>query len=77
MPRKLLQANKAVLAAASKKLHLILSDTGDEETIIIVPESDFETIKKLLQYIYTGQVYAGNLREELESLIIEWVNFEQ
>ena len=65
-------ANKAVLAAGSKTLYQLLSDSGDEDVTIIVPGSDFHTFKMLLQYIYTGQVLASIL-DELQSLILDWV----
>jgi len=68
-----LSANKAVLAAGSRKLHLLLSETGDEDVVIIIPESDYETVTLLLEYIYTGEVLIGSLRDDLESLIAEWV----
>lgn len=71
--RKCLRANKAVLAAGSRKLQLMLADTGDEDVHIFVPDSDFKTTKLLLQYIYTGKVLVGQDRELLESLIYEWV----
>lgn len=70
---KCLRANKAVLAAGSRKLQLLLADTGDEDVHIIVPDGDFQTTKLLLQYIYTGKVLVGQERELLESLIYEWV----
>jgi len=70
--RRALFGNKAVLAAGSKTLYQLLSETGDEDVTILVPESDFSTIKMLLQYIYTGQVLASIL-DELQSLILDWV----
>ena len=70
---KCLKANKAVLAAGSRKLQLLLADTGDEDAHIFVPDSDFETTKLLIQYIYTGEVLVGQDRDVLESLIFEWV----
>ncbi len=72
---KRLSANKAVLATSSRKLQSMLADTGDEHVDIIVPdESDFDSIKLLLQYIYTGEVHTiGLLKEQLKSLITDWV----
>ncbi len=72
-PGKTLFANKAILAAGSKKFRLMLSDTGDEDVNIIVPENDFQTVEKLLQYIYTGEVIVSHLKSELESMISDWV----
>jgi len=72
---KCLKANKAVLAAGSRKLQLMLADTGDDDVSIFVPDSDFETTKLLLQYIYTGQVLVGLDSDVLESLIYDWVIF--
>ncbi len=74
--RKSLFANKAILAAGSKKLHQLLSDTGDEDINIIVPENDFHTVEMLLQYMYTGKVTVGHLKNELEVLISEWVGLQ-
>jgi len=71
--RGTLFANKAVLAAGSKTLHQLLSDTGDEDVTIFVPESDFHTIKMLLQYIYSGQVLVESILDELQSLFLDWV----
>ena len=53
----------------------MLADTGDEHVDIIIPdESDFDSIKLLLQYIYTGEVHTiGLLKAKLESLITDWV----
>ena len=53
----------------------MLADTGDEDVDIIIPESDFDSIKMLLQYIYTGEVIVlGNFaKDDLESLISDWV----
>ena len=68
-----LSANKAVLAAGSKQLYQLLADTGDEDVTIFVPESDFHTVKLLLQYIYTGEVLVKNFLTELEPLIFDWV----
>jgi len=51
----------------------MLSDTGDEDVNIIVPENDFQTVEKLLQYIYTGEVIVSHLKSELESMISDWV----
>lgn len=53
----------------------MLEDTGDNDVDIIVPESDFDSIKMLLQYIYTGEVtIVGNFaKDDLESLIRDWV----
>jgi len=68
-----LSANKAVLAAGSKQLCQLLADTGDENVTIFVPESDFYTVKLILQYIYTGEVLVKNFLNELETLIFDWV----
>ena len=52
----------------------MLSETGDDEVNILVPERDFQTIKLLLKYIHTGEVFAvSNVKNELEALIDEWV----
>ena len=53
----------------------MLADTGDDDVSIFVPDSDFETTKLLLQYIYTGQVLVGLDSDVLESLIYDWVIF--
>jgi len=73
---KTLCANKAILAAASPKFHRLLSDTGDDEenVTIIVPGNDFHIVKMLLQYIHTGEVLVNSFLDELESLILDWVN---
>lgn len=52
----------------------MLSETGDDEVNILVPERDFHTIKLLLEYIHTGEVFAvSDVKNELETLIDEWV----
>lgn len=74
-PKKCLSANKAVLATASRRLHCMLVDTGDNHVDIIIPECDFDSIKMLLRYIYTGEVLiVGKFaKDDLESLISDWV----
>ena len=72
-----LTANKAVLAASSKKLAQLLADTeGDDMTTIIVPERDFTAIDLLLRYIYSGKIDAVGKKfvAELQILISEWVS---
>jgi len=76
LSRGTLFANKAVLATGSKILHQLLSDTGDEDVTIFVPGSDFNTIKMLLQYIYTGQVLVDGILDELQSWILDWVIYK-
>ena len=68
---KFLSANKFILAAASKKIAMILTDT-DEDVTIIVPDYDFATLKLLLQYVYCGEVFVDCFTQELCSLIAEW-----
>lgn len=69
---RFLSANKFILAAASKKFAMMLVDTDDEDVTIIVPDHDFATLKLLLQYIYSGEVFVGCFTQELQSLIAEW-----
>jgi hypothetical protein len=68
---KFLTANKFVLAAASKKFAMMLTDT-DEDVTLIVPDYDFATLKLLLQYVYSGEVFVDCFTKELCSLIAEW-----
>lgn len=68
---KFLSANKFILAAASKKFAMMLTDT-DEDVTIIVPDYDFATLKLLLQYVYSGEVFVDCFTKELCSLIAEW-----
>jgi len=71
---KTLLANKAVLAASSQTLGCLLSETGEEDVTIIIPESDYNVVKLLLQYIYLGEVITvDKLKNELEAFIIDWV----
>lgn len=72
-PRETLSANKAILAAGSRKLALFLADTGDEDVTVMVPDSNFSTLRVLLQYLYSGEVFVDSMTEELESLMSEWV----
>ena len=67
-----LLANKFILAAASKKFSNLLAGTDDEEVTILVPDENFSTLKFLLQYIYSGEIYLNELSEELNLLIDEW-----
>ena len=73
---KTLTANKAILAASSKMLASLLSDTRDDDmTKILVPETTFQTMDLLLRYIYSGEVLVSNKNEDLQALIREWVCF--
>lgn len=71
---KKLLANKAILAASSKKLASLLSSAGEDEVVtILVPEQDFPTMDKLLRYIYSGEVIVNQMVDELRAFISEWV----
>jgi len=62
------------LAASSQTLGCLLSESGEEDVTIIIPESDYNVVKLLLQYIYLGEVIiVDKLKNELEAFIIDWV----
>jgi hypothetical protein len=69
---RFLSANKFILAAASKNFAMMLVDTDEEDVTIIVPDHDFSTLKLLLEYIYSGEVFVDCFAQELHSLIAEW-----
>ena len=72
--KKRLPANKAVLAASSNNWASLLAGTeGDDLTTIIVPETDFAAMEMFLKYIYSGEVVASHLIDDLKSLISKWV----
>ena len=62
------------MAASSPTLGFILSETGEEDVTIIIPESDYNVVKMLLQYIYHGEVITvDKLKSELETFMLDWV----
>lgn len=74
--RRIVSANKAVLAASSSKLARLLADAGeaDDVTTIMVPDTNFSTMDNLLKYIYSGEIRTNQLTDELKNIISELVN---